>query len=90
MQELENATTEAGTHLQEKEKRIAILEREMKIRASKSELVRLQATLEEKETHLRSALEEKQNLQVCANKAIICEEGARFNRRTRKGPHLKP
>ncbi|KAJ6668847.1 hypothetical protein lerEdw1_012333 [Lerista edwardsae] len=68
MQELENAASEAGAHLQEKEKRIAILEREMKIRASKSEVVRLQATLEEKETCLRSALAEKQTLQAQLSK----------------------
>ncbi|XP_066488340.1 centromere-associated protein E [Tiliqua scincoides] len=68
IQELENAANEAGVHLQEKERRIATLEMEIQIRASKSEVVRLKALLEEKETCLRSALMEKQTLQTQLDK----------------------
>ncbi|XP_053113451.1 centromere-associated protein E isoform X2 [Hemicordylus capensis] len=64
IQELENVANEALRNLQEKEKRIAMLENELKVRASKSEIVQLKTTLEEKENCLRSALVEKQTLKA--------------------------
>ncbi|XP_054845456.1 centromere-associated protein E [Eublepharis macularius] len=68
IQELENAANKAGKNLLEKEKRIAVLEMELKVRASKSEVVRLRASLEEKENCLTSTVMENQTLKAQLNK----------------------
>nr|XP_056711807.1 centromere-associated protein E [Euleptes europaea] len=68
LQKLENAANEARKNLQEKETRIAVLEMELKVRASKSEVVRLRAALEEKECFLTSTLTENQTLKAQLNK----------------------
>ncbi|XP_060088631.1 centromere-associated protein E [Heteronotia binoei] len=68
IQELENAANRARDKLLEKEKRIAVLEMELKVRASKSEVCRLRAALEEKENCLTSTLVENQTLKAQLNK----------------------
>ncbi|XP_062992506.1 centromere-associated protein E [Elgaria multicarinata webbii] len=76
IQELENVSNEAGRNLQEKEKRIAILEMELKVRSSRSEVAKLQAALDEKENCLRQALSERQTLKAQLDKgaALYKEE----------------
>ncbi|XP_063166802.1 centromere-associated protein E [Candoia aspera] len=67
-QDLESIANEAGKNLQEKEKIIATLEMKLKVRASRSEVVRLQAALEEKENCLRNALIERETLKAQVDK----------------------
>uniref|UniRef100_A0ACB8G088 Uncharacterized protein n=1 Tax=Sphaerodactylus townsendi TaxID=933632 RepID=A0ACB8G088_9SAUR len=64
----ETAANEAKQNLLEKERRIAVLEMELKVRASRSEVVRLRAALEEKETVLTNTLTENQTLKAQLNK----------------------
>ncbi|KAF7252705.1 3-hydroxybutyrate dehydrogenase type 2 [Varanus komodoensis] len=68
IQELDNVSKESGRNLQEKEKRITVLEMQLKARASRSEVAKLQATLEEKENCLKNALLEKQTLKAQLDK----------------------
>nr|XP_060635132.1 centromere-associated protein E isoform X2 [Anolis sagrei ordinatus] len=68
IQELENRGSEAEISLQEKEKRIAILQSELNVRTSKSEVPKLKAALEEKENYLRSALKEMETLKTKLSK----------------------
>ncbi|XP_077156854.1 centromere-associated protein E isoform X2 [Paroedura picta] len=68
IQGLENAANGARKNLLEKEKRIAVLEMELKVRASKSEVFQLRAALEEKENCLTSTLVENQTLKAQLNK----------------------
>ncbi|XP_067324724.1 centromere-associated protein E isoform X3 [Anolis sagrei] len=68
VQELENRGSEAEISLQEKEKRIAILQSELNVRTSKSEVPKLKAALEEKENCLRSALKEMETLKTKLSK----------------------
>ncbi|KAG8134457.1 hypothetical protein E2320_007579 [Naja naja] len=64
IQELESIINEGSKNLQEKEKTIAILEMKLKVKASRSEVIKLQAALEEKENCLRNALSEREALKV--------------------------
>ncbi|XP_033015458.1 centromere-associated protein E [Lacerta agilis] len=73
IQELENAMSELRRDFQEKGK-TAQLAMELKLRASKNDVVRLGAVLKEKENSLRSALAEQQIL-----KAKL-DEGAESNK----------
>nr|XP_034968217.1 centromere-associated protein E isoform X1 [Zootoca vivipara] len=63
IQQLENAMGESRRNFQEREKK-AQLAMELKLRASKNDVVRLGAVLKEKENSLRSALEEQQTLKA--------------------------
>uniref|UniRef100_A0ACB8E8E0 Uncharacterized protein n=1 Tax=Sphaerodactylus townsendi TaxID=933632 RepID=A0ACB8E8E0_9SAUR len=67
IQGLEKAANEAKQNLLEKERRIAVLEMELKVRASRSEVVRLRAVLEEKENVLTNTLTENQTLKAQLN-----------------------
>ncbi|XP_026547022.1 coiled-coil domain-containing protein 73-like, partial [Notechis scutatus] len=64
IQELESIINEGSKNLQEKEKTIAILEMKLNVKASRSEVIKLQAALEEKENCLRNALSEREALRV--------------------------
>ncbi|XP_015261251.1 PREDICTED: centromere-associated protein E [Gekko japonicus] len=68
IQELENAANGARKKLLEKEQRIAVLEMELKVRASKSEVLRLRTALEEKENCLTNTLTENQTLKAQLSK----------------------
>ncbi|XP_007443959.2 centromere-associated protein E-like [Python bivittatus] len=70
IQELESVANKAGKDLQEKEKIIAILEMKLKVRASRSEVVRLQAALEEKEHCLRNTITERETLKAQVDKGV--------------------
>ncbi|XP_039206622.1 centromere-associated protein E isoform X1 [Crotalus tigris] len=70
IQELESIINEGRKNLQEKEKIIATLEMKLKVRASRSEVVRLQTALEEKENCLRNALSERETLKAQVDKGV--------------------
>ncbi|KAM3831703.1 centromere-associated protein E [Vipera latastei] len=70
IQELESKIKEGRKNLQEKEKIIATLEMKLKVRASRSEIVRLQTALEEKENCLRNALSERETLKAQVDKGV--------------------
>ncbi|XP_062838529.1 centromere-associated protein E isoform X2 [Anolis carolinensis] len=68
IQELENRGSEAEMILQEKEKRIAILQMELNVRTSKNEVPKLKAALEDKENYLRNVLMEMETLKTKLSK----------------------
>ncbi|XP_026548157.1 myosin heavy chain, muscle-like [Notechis scutatus] len=70
IQELESIINEGSKNLQEKEKTIAILEMKLNVKASRSEVIKLQAALEEKENCLRNALSEREALRAQVDKGV--------------------
>ncbi|XP_058049106.1 centromere-associated protein E [Ahaetulla prasina] len=70
IQELESIINERSKNLQEKEKTIATLQMKLKVRGSRSEVIKLQAALEEKENFLRNALSEKEILKAQVDKGF--------------------
>ncbi|XP_074848090.1 centromere-associated protein E [Carettochelys insculpta] len=68
IQKLEISVNEAGKNVKEKEDRIAILQTEMKKKVEASELVQLQAKLNETEKCLKNVLTEKQTLKAKLDK----------------------
>ncbi|XP_013920380.1 PREDICTED: centromere-associated protein E [Thamnophis sirtalis] len=70
IQDLESIINEERKNLQEKEKTIAILEMKLKVRGSRSEVIKLQAALEEKENCLRNALSERETLKAQVDKGV--------------------
>ncbi|KAJ7327081.1 hypothetical protein JRQ81_016840 [Phrynocephalus forsythii] len=76
IQELENGANEAERNRQKMEKRIHILQTELTVRTSKSEVAKLQAALEEKENCLKNALAGRETLKAQLDKgaAVYQEE----------------
>ncbi|XP_034298093.1 centromere-associated protein E isoform X1 [Pantherophis guttatus] len=70
IQELESIINERSKNLQEKEKTIATLQMKLKVRGSRSEVIKLQAALEEKENCLRNALSERETLKAQVDKGV--------------------
>nr|XP_025965047.1 centromere-associated protein E [Dromaius novaehollandiae] len=68
IQKLENVINEVGKNVQEKDDRINKLQEQIRMKTATSELTQLQATLNETEKCLRSALTEKQSLQAKLDK----------------------
>ncbi|XP_062430902.1 centromere-associated protein E [Rhea pennata] len=68
IQKLENVINEVGKNVQEKDDRIHKLQEQIRMKTAASELTQLQATLNETEKCLRSALTEKQSLQAKLDK----------------------
>lgn len=64
IQKLENIINEVGERVKEKDDRINKLQAQIRIRTETSELAQLQAKLNEMDNCLRTALTEKQSLQV--------------------------
>nr|XP_009687712.1 PREDICTED: centromere-associated protein E [Struthio camelus australis] len=68
IQKLENVINEVGKNVKEKDDRINKLQEQIRMKTAASELAQLQATLNETEKCLRSALTEKQSLQAKLDK----------------------
>lgn len=66
IQKLENVVNEVGESVKERDDRISKLQAQIRIRTETSELTQLQAKLNEVDKCLRTALTEKQSLQVWA------------------------
>lgn len=64
IQKLENAINEVGESVKERDDRINKLQAQIRVRTETSELTQLQAKLNEMDNSLRTALTEKQRLQV--------------------------
>lgn len=64
IQKLKNIINEVGESVKEKDDRISKLQAQIRIRTETSELAQLQAKLNEMDNCLRTALTEKQSLQV--------------------------
>lgn len=64
IQKLENVINEVGESVKEKDDRISKLQAQIRIRTEASELTQLHAQLNEMDNCLRTALTEKQSLQV--------------------------